>query len=321
MTDLLQRIVINPAVRGGRAVVRGTRIAVSDVLEYLAGGMTQEQILADLPDLRADDIRAVLAFAAADGREIRHVTPEPDPGWNPSAPPAQTWRARFVATLSRVSAGGGVDALNWDDLFHGGVCTECGVALGARTREPLRFRHSSGQEAHYDGWSAAPEPLGAGLTLFSDTFLALLTDQEQALLQWRPAINTAYGKKQLFELAGSSVHLPLAKLKGGAPQDEPCPECGFIPPPSYHLPETLPDWLNPERWVNVSNGQPGVYLSSADLPDPLPPVFTIGDWRQSVSLVLPAPRWAAIRALPAKRRPRAVTGRDVAVVPPELVEA
>lgn len=64
MPDLLERIVINPAVRSGKPVVRGTRITVSDVLEYLAGGMTPDEILADFPDLSAEDIRAVLAFAA-----------------------------------------------------------------------------------------------------------------------------------------------------------------------------------------------------------------------------------------------------------------
>jgi uncharacterized protein (DUF433 family) len=64
MPDLLERIVINPAVRSGKPVVRGTRITVSDVLEYLAGGMTPDEIRADFPDLNAEDIRAVLAFAA-----------------------------------------------------------------------------------------------------------------------------------------------------------------------------------------------------------------------------------------------------------------
>lgn len=64
MPELLERITMNPAVRSGKPVVRGTRITVSDVLEYLAGGMTPDEILADFPDLSAEDIRAVLAFAA-----------------------------------------------------------------------------------------------------------------------------------------------------------------------------------------------------------------------------------------------------------------
>jgi uncharacterized protein (DUF433 family) len=64
MINLIERITINPAIRNGKPTIRGTRITVSDVLEYLAGGMTPEEILADFPDLTIDDIRAVLAFAA-----------------------------------------------------------------------------------------------------------------------------------------------------------------------------------------------------------------------------------------------------------------
>lgn len=64
MPDLLDRSTINPAVRSGKAVVRSTRITVTDILEYLAGGMTPDEILADFPNLSPEDIRAVLAFAA-----------------------------------------------------------------------------------------------------------------------------------------------------------------------------------------------------------------------------------------------------------------
>ncbi len=64
MTDSMERITLDPAIRGGKPVIRGTRITVTDVLEYLAGGMTPEEVLADFPDLTTDDIRAVLAFAA-----------------------------------------------------------------------------------------------------------------------------------------------------------------------------------------------------------------------------------------------------------------
>ena len=64
MSDLMDRITLNPEIRSGKPTIRGTRITVADVLEYLAGGMTQEEILADFPDLTSEDIRAVLAFAA-----------------------------------------------------------------------------------------------------------------------------------------------------------------------------------------------------------------------------------------------------------------
>jgi uncharacterized protein (DUF433 family) len=68
--DWRDKISVNPAVRGGKPCIHGTRITVYDVLEYLAGGMTEDQILADFPDLSRDDIRAALAFAAARERRL-----------------------------------------------------------------------------------------------------------------------------------------------------------------------------------------------------------------------------------------------------------
>lgn len=64
------RITITPGVRSGKPCIRGTRITVYDVLEYLAGGMTDAQILVDFPDLTAEDIHACLAFAAARERRL-----------------------------------------------------------------------------------------------------------------------------------------------------------------------------------------------------------------------------------------------------------
>ena len=64
------RITIEPGKRGGKPCVRGLRITVYDVLEYLAGGMTEDEILADFPDLTRDDIRACLAFAAVRERRL-----------------------------------------------------------------------------------------------------------------------------------------------------------------------------------------------------------------------------------------------------------
>jgi uncharacterized protein (DUF433 family) len=66
------RIAIDPSVRFGKPCVRGTRIAVGDVLSYLASGMSEAEILADFPQLKSEDIRACLAYAAE--RERRIVT-------------------------------------------------------------------------------------------------------------------------------------------------------------------------------------------------------------------------------------------------------
>ena len=63
--SLLDRITVNPAQCGGRPCIRGMRIRVRDVLDMLAGGTSPETILRDFPDLEADDIRASIAYAAA----------------------------------------------------------------------------------------------------------------------------------------------------------------------------------------------------------------------------------------------------------------
>ncbi len=65
-----QRITVNPAIRSGKPCIKGTRITVYDVLEYLAGGMSEDQISSDFPDLAREDIRAALAFAAARERRL-----------------------------------------------------------------------------------------------------------------------------------------------------------------------------------------------------------------------------------------------------------
>ena len=68
--DYRERITIEPGKRGGKPCIRGLRITVYDFLEYLAAGMTPDQILADLPDLEPEDIPAVLAFAADRERKL-----------------------------------------------------------------------------------------------------------------------------------------------------------------------------------------------------------------------------------------------------------
>ncbi len=63
-------ITIEPGKRSGKPCIRGLRMTVYDVLEYLASGMTEVEILADFPDLTALDIRACLAFAADRERKL-----------------------------------------------------------------------------------------------------------------------------------------------------------------------------------------------------------------------------------------------------------
>ena len=59
------RIAVDPVICGGRPIVAGTRLRVSDILEMLAGGADEAEILADFPYVKAEDIRACLAYAAS----------------------------------------------------------------------------------------------------------------------------------------------------------------------------------------------------------------------------------------------------------------
>ena len=64
------RITLEAGKRGGKPCIRGLRITVYDVLEWLAQGMSEAEILADYPELELEDIRAALAFAAHRERDI-----------------------------------------------------------------------------------------------------------------------------------------------------------------------------------------------------------------------------------------------------------
>lgn len=68
--DYTEYITITPDKRSGKPCIRGTRMTVTDVLEYLAGGMSPEEIVAEFPDLNLEDIRACLAFAADRERKL-----------------------------------------------------------------------------------------------------------------------------------------------------------------------------------------------------------------------------------------------------------
>lgn len=69
MSNLLERITTNPRQCGGRPCIRGMRIRVLDVLDLFAAGLSHEQILEEMPDLEADDLKAALLYAS---RKLDH---------------------------------------------------------------------------------------------------------------------------------------------------------------------------------------------------------------------------------------------------------
>ncbi len=71
--NYLEYISIDPNIRFGRPCIKGTRISVSDVLGWLASGMSMEEILADFPELTLDQLKACLAFAADREQKLKYA--------------------------------------------------------------------------------------------------------------------------------------------------------------------------------------------------------------------------------------------------------
>ena len=75
--DFRKIITVEPDKRSGQPCIRGMRLTVYDVLEYLASGMTIDEVLAEYPELTRDDILACFAYAAESGRRSSFVTTTP----------------------------------------------------------------------------------------------------------------------------------------------------------------------------------------------------------------------------------------------------
>jgi uncharacterized protein (DUF433 family) len=73
--DYRSIITLEAGKRSGKPCIRGLRITVSDVLDYLASGMSEDEIIKDFPDLTRDDIHACLAFAADRERKLMSLPP------------------------------------------------------------------------------------------------------------------------------------------------------------------------------------------------------------------------------------------------------
>lgn len=69
MNDLLKRITFNPEQCGGRPCIRGMRIRVSDILDLYSSGLSSDEILKEMPDLEAEDLKAALVYAS---RKLDH---------------------------------------------------------------------------------------------------------------------------------------------------------------------------------------------------------------------------------------------------------
>ena len=150
-----------------------------------------------------------------------------------------------------------------------------------------------------DGVLAQPPevPRGPTFNLFSERFLSLLSAAERRRFRWR-AVNVSNPTKitpALFEIVASEVHLAPVALRGGNPDREWCDGCGRHGPPNYPLVGCLPTWLNPDG-ESARREQPDLYVAAPDLPEPVPPWFTVGEWTRCAYLAVSRERtWGRAR--------------------------
>ena len=90
MNELRKLIGIDPQIRFGKPCIKGTRITVGDILQWLSSGMSEQEIIDDYPELQKIHIRAALAFAAERDAITRVVVYEPQPSLKNEGSPLET---------------------------------------------------------------------------------------------------------------------------------------------------------------------------------------------------------------------------------------
>lgn len=223
------------------------------------------------------------------GRQVNRESMAGRPDDQPSGP-----AARLLAIHWLLDPSEGAEIMNLRELFSEGVCPQCIIPHGVRTARPMRIRFMNASSRRSDGLLAQPPErlLGPTYGLYSDRFISLLSEPERKTMHWRPVdvANPTRTTRAFYEVAGSSFHFRAIALRGGNAFDDLCQHCGSRDDP--HFPGTggLPTWLNPTSDLGWS-GQPSRYLSAADLPDPMPSWFTVGDWNRGVSLGMSSHRF------------------------------
>jgi hypothetical protein len=181
----------------------------------------------------------------------------------------------------------------YDDFFVAPICRQCGTPGGRRSERPLKLRSVDGR---YDGGHVIFA--GAFLDVFSETFFMLLTASERQNVQLRLVERERRARKQFFELLGPSGP-PLVAVASRQPSGWHCETCGA---------RYFPYFWSDDASIRC-------FVARADLPQPVPDVFTIGT-QPNVSLCMSAGRWSS---LVGKRGTRGLISQLVGVVPDEEV--
>jgi hypothetical protein len=186
-------------------------------------------------------------------------------------------------------------------LHAGERCPRCGNSTGGRTETPLRLDDI---ESGYEGGIAHIREgtyAKGSRPFFSDRFRSLLTAEERARFTWRKVERPRRAKKEFYELATSSVDVPVVgvrSLKGDGGGR--CETCGWFALPFY----------------NTASGGPHWFVCASDLPHPVPSCFTASHGR-TCYLCFTAERWEKLVGKPGTR---GVVSSDVGVVDAERCE-
>jgi hypothetical protein len=247
---------------------------------------------ADSFEAADEELWSVIIRATDDGENTREYDPPA---------PAGAEVAAFLTPPLVVVVGNERATLRSEMLFAGERCAQCGRPSGPRTAEPLA---SDDIDSSSDAGFAVirHRPYGnVTAHYFSEGFLDLLTPEERARFEWRKVERPARAKKAFYELVASGVHVRQAGVRDLPEQREGwrCDRCGVARLPYY-----------------TREGWPSRYVCAADLPDPLPSCFTVGEGSQ-LNLCFRLERW---RELVGQKGAKGLLSNDVGVVGDERCE-
>ena len=251
-------------------------------------------LVAQAPTFREADQKLweVIGLATGDAESNRQYSP-PEPTESPSAP----WE---LGRLRELGGGPRCWIMNPAELFEGGFCSNCLMPIGARTDAVLQVDSiESGSQLASATLPRCPIGAGPRLTLVTDDFLALFTDDERAPFEWRPVQVRRKGKRNFHEMIPRIAPILDVSIKGRETYHGRCETCGAT--------WVVPNWLK---------GAPSAFVSARDLPDPMPSLIAIGRWSRSVPAVSEE-HWAQLAGRPGMK---GVDTSRTAIVEESVVE-
>jgi hypothetical protein len=243
----------------------------------------------------------VIAEATGDGENQREYD---------RARPDEQESGPLLGLLSRAFGRGRMEVANPDELFENEVCPQCGKVVRHRTSVSIVANSvESGYQAGKAHAVLGRSDLGYFSQYFSRDFIGLLTRRERSSFEWRP-VQRRRGTKRYVELLGAEVTVPRAALKGAGIKIDTCAKCGGSGAPTYVLLDKRP------KWLRMLDRAPTEFVDVADLPQPVPSCFAIGN-RGSSSLAFTPERW---RSLLGRKESQGIGASTVGIVASEYVE-